>query len=338
MEIETLELSNATARQDVKGKEASTTALVAARSTAISTLEQQAAYLETQLAEATTQSHRMMEEIKSTFSFIDVLFTSLGCDSALAPRKEPTSMQSPLSKQTASLAMYASPALIEAVKDGGVSASSLSHFMGMTENRCADIIQTYAAMVTTGALDENGGDAVNGDAEIEALKAEKNEIEIAKAVDDAVANALAEDAAGEPTEAAPVVQSAPQESARRFISSSALGPSQPTGKLKESLTTSALVAAMASTVSAGGPVVPRDGAAVGAAAGAGKGRTGRDLMHSSRHQAEEEPEDDAFSSGPLRPFSMEELKSQAHVQLNSDESYKVISNAAQAAASILGRH
>jgi len=35
---------------------------------------------------------------------------------------------------------------------------------------------------------------------------------------------------------------------------------------------------------------------------------------------------------------MEELKSQAHVQLNSDESYKVISNAAQAAASILGRH
>ena len=330
MEIEKLELSNATTREGVKGKDASTTALVVARSTAVTALEQQAVHLENQFSETNIQCHRILNEMKSTFTFIEVLFTSLGCDSSLAPRKPQLAMMSPLSKQTASLNMYASPALAEVVKEGSVSASSLPHFMGMVENRGADIIQTYAAMVSSGLLQdgENAGENVD----IASRKAEMDEIKMLQAVEAAATGALGDDALGEPT----ALVNSDTSRGGRFISSSALGPSRPTGKLKESLTTSALVAAMAVTVSAGGPVAAA--AAAGATAGAsGKGKTGRpEPMQSSRHAVEEEPEDE--SSGPPRPFTMGELKQQATYQINNDESIKAITNAATAAALILGRH
>jgi len=338
MEIERLELANATAREDVKGKESSEAALTHARSSAVAALEAQASHLESHADEAAANVQRIMSEMRSIFPVVEVLFNSLGCDSALAPRaKASAGLMSPLSKQTASLAMYASPALIEAVKEGGVTASSVPHFMGMLENRGADVIQTYAAMVTNGSLSA-GADAGAEEAEVVARKAEADEIKLQQAVELAAAGALAEGEAAGAAAAPPPPP--PGETVRRFISSSALGPSLPTGRLKESLTTSMLVAAMSMPASAGGAAAPA-GAAAGAAGGAGAtaGRArGRAEPASHRHAGggDDEPEED--SGGAPRPYSIDELKAQASAQLRSDESVKAISSAAAVAASILGRH
>ena len=329
----------------MQGKEVNEASLKAARIQAVASLEAQTDHFEKQATETSSSVTRVVREIKSLFPLIEVLFSSLGCDSALSRvGRVPDGPMSPLSKQTASLAMYASPALAEEVKEGGITTSTLPHFMGMLENRGADVIQLYAAMISTGALAEDGAEGVDS-AEQAALKAEADELKLLQAVESAASGALADDggaaaaAAAAVAAAATMSATAASDAPGRFFSAAALGPSRPTGKLKESLTTSSLVAAMAVAASAGPLAIAADtvggGTATRRGGGVGSGARGEPSAGLTRRATDDaDPEDNAPAP---RPLSLEELKKQASSQLAGDKSVRVISSAAAVAATVLGR-
>jgi len=204
VEIERLEKDVAEMRQEVKAREASTAVTKAARQTHNTSLETTAAQMEHQLVEVSAASARMMEEVKAVFPVIDFAFYALGSDkafevpSASSPSKgghhaPAGGASSPLRSKTASLKMYtANPATKQDVKSG-VTAGTLSQFMGIIENRSADVIQQYAAA-------HMGGGAAGS-----------------RSPSPAPAALLAAEAA---------------DTRRGALSPAAMGPSRPTGRLK----------------------------------------------------------------------------------------------------------
>jgi hypothetical protein len=284
LEIERLEKDVAEMRNEVKAREAQTAITKAARQSQNTSLEAAAAQMEAQLVETSVAAARMLEEVKSMFPIIDYAFYAIGCDKAFvvphggsaspsSPTKggasAPSGSSSPLRSKTASLKMYMSnPAMKQDVKSG-VNASSVSQFMGIIENRSADIIQQYAAVNIGGV----------GALEIKAGGGSRSA-------------SPAPDADGFRTVGG---------AGARVLSPAALGPSRPTGRLKESLTSSALVAALA--------------------------------VDAAKMEAPEADRGD----DELRPISLDELKRQAAKQMEMDKGFKAVKSAALQAASVLTR-
>lgn len=264
VDIERLEKDVAEMRSEVQVRDAQTAITKQARINYNTSLETTAAQMEAQLIEVNASVTRMMEEVKVMFPIIDFAFYAIGSDRAFevpTGSSSPTKAQShgsPLRSKTASLKMYTgNPAMKEDVKSG-VTASSLSQFMGIIESRSADIIQQYA-------VSSNG-------------------LEISK-----------------PSRSSSPVPEFASTSTQRFPMSpaNALGPSRPTGKLKESLTSSALIAALA--------------------------------VDSTKMEAPDGDREDE------RPISLEELKRQAARQMEGDKNFKAVRSAALQAATILTR-
>ncbi len=285
VEIERLEKDVVEMRSEVRARESATAVTKAARQQQNTTLEMTAAQMEAQLVEASAAAARMQEEVKAMFPVIDFAFYTLGCDQAFevptgtpgSPVKPKTpAPSSPLRSKTASLKMYtANPAMKEDVRSG-VTAGSIAQFMGIVENRSADIIQQFAAV--------NIGGSGNAAAMLAAGGTFGGGSRSTSPAPDATASAALGSTA-DPRRAA--------------LSPAALGPSRPTGRLKESLTSSALVAALA--------------------------------VDASKMDAPDGDKDDE------RPISLEELKRQAMRQMEGDKNFRAVRSAAFTAASVLTR-
>ncbi len=341
VEIERNEVELQGSRMDVQVKETSTAALKQQRAKQLAFLEDQARSCEERASESLANANRVSSEVKTVLVAMEMLFYTLAAGQALTVPSQLALTSPTKSRPTASLKMYSSPALVQAVHEGSsITMSSLPSFMGMMENRASDLIQTYAAKVTIGEVKEDGEvlDAEEA-AEQEALAEDKLLQEGAEA-----AEALAEggDAAAAALMAKMEGEASKEEAAatKRFFSPAALGPSKPTGKLKESLTTSAMVAAMSISAGIGG-----DEGGAGAAAGGGGTKRGSASAAASaragRHGALEEAEEEEEASGKpgvaLRPISLEEIKRQAMGSISADRTVRAIGSAAAVAALVLGR-
>jgi hypothetical protein len=225
--------------------------------------------------------------------------------------------------------------------------SSLPSFMGMMENRASDLIQTYAAKVTMGEVQEDG-EALDAEEAAEAAEAAEDKLlaagaESAEAVAEGGDAKVAELMASMEGEASK--GDAEAGAGKRFFSPAALGPSRPTGKLKESLTTSALVAAMSISAGIGGDEGAGAGAGAGKRGGGGaaggsasaRGTGGAGRLGGGLEEAEEEEEAGGKPGVALRPLSLEEIKRQAVGNIHADRTVRAIGSAAAMAALVLGR-
>ncbi len=283
MDIERLEKEVVEMRSDVKARDAATATSKAARHAHVSSLEAVAAAMEAQLVDTAANSVRMMEEVKAMFPVIDFIFYAIGSDKAFdvpapaSPGKAGAAghggghASSPLRVKTAALKMYTGNPAMKADVQAGVTAGSLSQFMGIAENRAADIIQQYAAVASGGA----------------GVPAALPRSPSPGAPDGADAGGLRLALGG-------------TSDARRALSPAALGPSRPTGRLKESLTSSSLVAALA--------------------------------VDAAKMEAPDGDRDD-----DARPISLDELKRQAARQMEADKNFKAVRSAALQAATVLTR-
>jgi hypothetical protein len=236
-----------------------------------------------------------------------------------------------------SLSMYSGDARTRHAVRSGVSASSLGAFMGTIENKSAEVIQQYAAVMTKLA---------SGELQAAALRNTLEEAEQQQAMRDARGGRGEDDDDSdlEPDDAVAAAAAAVQarrqanafaagsgDMARKLLSNpSVLGPANPPGRVKEAITASALMASLAvdSARMAGeldgatGGVPPAAGggaaaaAAAAAAGGIGFGAGGG-------------PEDDS------KLLSVEELKQQALRRLNTDRNIQALKSAAAAAANVL---
>jgi len=271
-EIERLEKDVNDMRAALKGRDAAQALQKAQRYQALSTVEAAAASMDGAVLEASAMAASVVAEVRAVFKVVEFAFHALGCDqvfdAAALPGTAGAQMaltlrasgagaapSSPLKNKTASLKMYTSSVSTHEEVRAGVTPFTLTAFMGIIENRSADIIQQYVAS-SAGA------------------------------------------AAGAAAAAAAVV--APSQAA-------ALGPSRPSGRLKESLTSSALVTALAMDAakleapnSQGGPSVAVD--------------------------------DD------LRPISMAELKKQAMRQMDTDKNFRMLRASAAMASAAMTRN
>ena len=266
-EIERLEKDVNDMRAALKGRDAAQALQKAQRHQALSTVEAAAASMDGAVLEASAMAASVVAEVKAVFKVVEFAFHALGCDQVFDAAAMPgtagaqmaltlrssgagAAPSSPLKNKTASLKMYTSSVSTHEEVRAGVTPSTLTAFMGIIENRAADIIQQYVA--------SSSGSA-------------------------AAAAAVA------PSQAA------------------ALGPSRPSGRLKESLTSSALVTALAMDAakleapnSQGGPSVAID--------------------------------DD------LRPISMAELKKQAMRQIDTDKNFRMLRASAAMASAAMTRN
>jgi hypothetical protein len=340
VEIERNESELEASRTDVASKESTEVVVKASHAKHVALLESQALSAEDKARETMANTARVVGEVKALSGIVEMLFFSLNAGGSLAAPPSQLSLTSPLktttssspaaalsstSRASASMKMYSSPALVLSVQEpsGGVPMSSLANLMGMVENKAADIIQTYAAKLTMGEVSMSG-DALETEEteEAEALEEERalaaagegGEIDAEKVSEKIMERVAAEKAA---------------ETTRPFISPASMGPSKPTGKLKESLTMSALVAAMTISASAlGGEGVP--------AGGAGGSRGARGGAFGGGAAAAVEEEEEEKSSVVLRPLPIEELKRQAYKDVRADKTVKAIGQAAAMAAYVLG--
>ncbi len=335
-------------RTDVQSKEVSTTALKQLRAKQLAFLEDEARSNEERASESLASANRVSSEVKTLLVAVEMLFYTLSAGSALTVPPQLSITSPTKSRPTASLKMYSSPALVLAVHEGSsITMSSLASFMGMMENRAADLIQTYAAKVTMGDVVEDGDEA---DAEEAAAAAEAAEDRLLQGGADA-AEAIAEgsDAAVAAIAAKMDEEVAKETATKRFFSPAALGPSLPTGKLKEAITTSALVAAMSISAGIGGGAAAGEGgpgsAAAGTKRGAGAsprgGAAGRGGSATREGGLAEDGEEEAEAGGKpgvaLRPMSLDEIKRQTVGSISADRTVRAIGSAAAVAALVLGR-
>lgn len=313
-------------------KESSESSTKAALAQALSSLTSQAESAEAKSAEVASSAARVSTEVRALLPAVEFLFHTLAAGEAVAGPADSASAVAP-SKTSSSLKMYNSPALQMAVREQTPpTASLLPSFMGILENRAADVVQLYAAMLSAGQIKD--GEEFDGDvAEEEAARDDDAALKAAAASAEGLVEASAPAAAAK-AEEAPL----PELPSKRFISPAALGPSKPMGGLKESLTTSALVAAMSATattgVAAGGE--GGAGAAGGAAGGTRRGATAT-MPSMRRGAAEEEEEEAAGKLTVIRPYTLDELKRQAVASITADRSVPAIKSAATSAAAFLGR-
>jgi hypothetical protein len=207
---------------------------------------------------------RMLAEVQALYPIVEFAFMATGCHMAF---DQPQSVSldstgrggagSPIRSKTAALKMYNESAAMRMEVQSGVNATSLVDFVGIIENHAADLIQQYAAVVTTGGFGSSMG------------------------------------ANGNPS----------MDMTRRFLSPAALGPSRPSGKLKESVTTSALMAAL------GGEPGKPDGSVA----------------------------EDGTGDDDARPMTVAELKRQAAAQVGGDKTMKLMRASATHAANVLTR-
>ncbi len=248
-----LEREVADMRREVHSKDSDSAARKVGRIEEEERLEAEAASLERQVGEASASAARITAEVRALFATVQFAFHATGCDAAFDPvtlqalgGESPAAPTSPIRAKTAALKMYTDDTVVRAEVRSSISAGTLPAFIGIIENHAADLIQQYAAVMSTGGLAE--GDLT-----------------------------------------------------RRFISPAALGPSRPPGRLKESVTSSALMAALGADV---------------VAADAANG---------------EEDEDS------VRPLSMDALKRLASSSSGTDKNYHVMRSAANTAANVLTR-
>lgn len=251
-----LEREVADMRREVHSKDSDSAARKEARIEEEARLEAEALSLERQVGEASASAARITAEVRALFATVQFAFHATGCDAAFDPvtlqalggesPAAPAAPSSPIRAKTAALKMYTDDTVVRAEVRSSISAGTLPAFIGIIENHAADLIQQYAAVMSTGGLAE--GDLT-----------------------------------------------------RRFLSPAALGPSRPPGRLKESVTSSALMAAL------GADVVAADGA------------------------GGEEEEDS------VRPLTMDALKRLASASSGTDKNYNVMRTAANTAANVLTR-
>ena len=348
MEIERNEVELQGSRTDVQTKEESTSVLKQQRAKQMAFLEEQARTSEERASESLANANRVSTEVKTVLVAMEMLFYTLAAGQALTVPSQ-MALSSPSaakSRPTASLKMYSSPALVQAVHEGSsITMSSLPSFMGMMENRASDLIQTYAAKVTMGEVQEDG-EVLDAEEAAEAAEAAEDKLlaagaESAEAVAEGGDAKVAELMASMEGEASK--GDAEAGAGKRFFSPAALGPSRPTGKLKESLTTSALVAAMSISAGIGGDEGAGAGAGKrgggGAAGGSAsaRGGSGAGRLGGGLEEAEEEEEAGGKPGVALRPLSLEEIKRQAVGNIHADRTVRAIGSAAAMAALVLGR-
>jgi hypothetical protein len=274
-EIERLEKDVNDMRAALKGRDASQALQKAQRYQALSTVEAAAASMDGAVLETSAAAAAVVAEVRSVLRVVEFAFHALGCDQVFEAAGMPGTVggqlaltlrasggaaapSSPLKNKTASLKMYTSSVATHEEVRAGVTPATLTAFMGIIENRAADIIQQYVA--SAGA-----------------------------------SSAFASAAAAA---APPAV--APGQAA-------ALGPSRPSGRLKESLTSSALVTALA--------------------------------MDASKLEAPLAPGVPSVAADDdLRPISMAELKRQAARQLDNDKNFKTLRASAAMASAAMTRN
>ena len=266
-EIERLEKDVNDMRAALKGRDAAQALQKAQRHQALSTVEAAAASMDGAVLEASAVAASVVAEVKAVFKVVEFAFHALGCDQVFDAAAMPgtagaqmaltlrssgagAAPSSPLKNKTASLKMYTSSVSTHEEVRAGVTPSTLTAFMGIIENRAADIIQQYVA--------SSSGSA-------------------------AAAAAVA------PSQAA------------------ALGPSRPSGRLKESLTSSALVTALA--------------------------------MDAAKLEAPNSQVGPSVAiDDDLRPISMAELKKQAMRQIDTDKNFRMLRASAAMASAAMTRN
>lgn len=338
-----MELEVANARDELRGKDEEDTATTQQRRRALAALKAQAEYLEAASVESAKASERVLAEVRHLFPLVEVVFHVLGCRATVAAQQkggpdgalaEAPTVSSPMRYMpTASLKMYSSPVVAaEFTGDAGVAASSMPQYMGMIETRGSDLVQLYAAMIATGALTSDGAEATDE----EQRAADKRAAVASEAAAGAAAAAGSDGGEGGTPASSPTpalrAPAADAPSARTFLSPAALGPSRPTGRLKESLTTSALIAAMAPS-SLPGHHGEHEGGGVGGTTRS-SARFGAAAAAAAAAAAEEDDDDDG--SG-VRPLTHAELKRQAIAHIAADRNMRAIASAATAASSYLAR-
>jgi hypothetical protein len=244
-----------------------------------------------------------------------------------------------------SMSMYAGDARTRHAVRSGVSASSLGAFMGTIENKSAEVIQQYAAVMTRIA----SGDlslahmrfaAGAGGALAEGSDENREEEEDGEGEDGEGGHDPEFAAAAAAMQARRQMQSfaaGSGEAARRLLQSpSVLGPSNPPGRVKESIAASALMASLA--VDSARMAGEMDGPAAGGGGGGhGSGASQAGFSHalgsgyggSGGGAGVLGVEDDS------RLLSVAELKAQAMRRLTTDRSIQALKSAAAAAANVL---
>jgi len=200
------------------------------------------------------------------------------------------------------------------------------------ENRAADIIQTYAAKMTLGEVTADG-ETLDAD-EIAEAEAAADDAALAAAEKEGEGDGGLTEEYVEAKIMAKVAQEKKEADNKPFISPASLGPSKPTGKLKESLTMSTLVSAMSVTTAS------TTGEGVGGVGTPGGTRSGRGLTTPAGlgglYGGEEEEEDNERSPVSSAPLPLEELKKLALQDVMADKTVKAIGKAAAVAAYVLG--
>lgn len=216
------------------------------------------------------------------------------------------------SRRQKSLSIYTSSAAAQNTLRSGVSASSLGAYIGAIENRSADILQQFAVLVTRGDLateadfDANlGPESAEGAEEgMELPPMEEGEVpaEEGGTAGFRVMLSPAQKAALRRRSAAFAHGSG--EMAKRILSPGGLGPSNPPGRVKAAIATSALIASI--------------------------------TMDSTHVTPDEQLEMTGAGPGEdPKPMPTETLKGIAIRKLTQDKSIRALKTAASAAASVL---
>lgn len=335
LDIEQLEAEVARLNAEVEARDVLDNERKLRRQQRVEVLEAQSKELESKVMETEQLAEFTKNEVKSLFPVIEYLFHAIGCETAVPEEGATTTNNttsaerfatalSPLRADTSSLKMFGNPTLKHSVRSG-VTITTLGHFMGLIENRSADIIQQYAAAAATGALDrvEYVPDADN-----------------VPTGNENAGKTITLGGISYPVEGL----NASTEPQKRYMSSAALGPSKPTGKLKESLTTSSVVTAFAITMGANTAPPPQNTTSTWGATSRstyGAGRSVHPNDDDNDYDKDGADLDDNMANGTqanvVRPLPISELKRQAAISISNDKMVKSLAAAASTAASILSR-
>jgi hypothetical protein len=263
-EIERLERDVVDLRNSLKTRDIQQTVFKEQRKSNLSRIEDAASDMDRRVLETAEQAAVESAEVRAMFRTIEFMFHAIGCDQAFLP-EAPVAQRSssPLRSKTASLKMYTSSVSTSEEVKTGITMATVPQFMGIIENRSADIIQQYVAMLGN-SLPAAAGSGRAGQLE---------------------AQLAATKAAAASTSAA-----------------SALAPSRPSGRLKESVASSTLVTALA--------------------------------IDSSKLELPSSGKDD---DDDVRPLSLDELKRQAVRQLDTDKNFRQVRASAIMASQAMTR-
>jgi hypothetical protein len=341
MEIERLEHEVRAAQDRLAASESANAELKADRAATLGSLQHARTELDVQLHERDAAVRSMLADVQSLYPAIEYVFAATGCeavfDAAAAAAAAggggaevaahdalSRAVASPLRSRLPAMRMLASPTVQEEVR-GAVTTATLARFLGVIENRSADVVQQYAVRCAAARPSHiRSAEAQAGSQPSQSSSRRSSAAQLAHAAASIGAAAMAEAHASD-------------SGVNNSVPASALGPARPTGRLRETLTSAAVVAALSMD-----PAKMEVDEAAAAAAAAGTGASKRqqtDAGPASRkgHRAATTVASEREDDGSVRPVPLAELKRQAMTQMAGDKMLRAMRASAGMAATVMTR-